>query len=134
MLDSIRLPEQLRKQIENYLEKHLPEEACGLLGGRDGSVEVMLPVRNELQSPVRFRMDASEQIRAILWLEAQGMDLIGIFHSHPRGPEFPSDTDLQEHAYPESAAVICSLSNSDWMMRAFAIQEGRAFEIELIFH
>ncbi len=134
MLNSIQLPEQLRKQIEDYLEKHLPEEACGILGGRDGRVEVMLPVRNELQSPVRFRMNASEQIRAILWLESQGMDLIGIFHSHPSGPEFPSDTDLQEHAYPESAAIICSLTNAGWVMRAFSIQEGRAFEIELVFH
>ena len=134
MLDSIRFSKQLRKQIEDYLEEYLPEEACGLLGGRDGSVEVVLPVTNELHSPMRFRMDAPEQLRAILQLEEQEMDLMGIFHSHPRGPEFPSDTDIQEHAYPESAVVICSLSDTGWVIRAFSIQGYSVFEIELVFY
>jgi len=130
----IRLSERLRKQIENYLNECLPDEACGLLGGHDGNAEVMLPVRNDLQSATRFRMNASEQIQAILWLEAQCLDMIGIFHSHPRGPETPSEMDLQEHAYPECAAIICSNPNEDWVIRAFSIQEGRALEIELVFH
>lgn len=130
----IRMPEQLRKQIEDYLNECLPDEACGLLGGHDGNVEIMLPVHNELLSATRFRMNALEQIQAILWLEAQRLDMIGIFHSHPRGPETPSEMDLQEHAYPDCAAVICSNSNEGWVIRAFSVQEGRALEIELMFH
>ncbi|MCC6146155.1 MAG: M67 family metallopeptidase [Anaerolineaceae bacterium] len=134
MVESLRLSHKMRAEIEKYLQEHLPEEACGLLGGENGMVKEMLPVRNELRSAVSFRMDPAEQIAAMLYLEEQSLEIVGIFHSHPRGPAFPSETDLKEHAYPESVAVICSLADGTWEIRAFDIQEGRMQEIALIFH
>lgn len=106
----------------------LPEEACGLLGGRlvdDGDivhVERTLLVENELHSRIRFRMAPSEQLRAFQALEADGLELVGFFHSHPKGPSHPSPTDLAEFAYPGVLSLILFPSPlGAWRMRAFAI-------------
>jgi len=64
----------------------LPEEACGLLGGRQNRAEIVLPVTNSLHSSTRFFLDPEEMITAILQLESRGMDVVGIYHSHPAGP------------------------------------------------
>ena len=79
----------------------------GLLAGKQDSVETVLRVRNAEQSPVRFRMDAQEQYNAFEWIDASGLDLVGIFHSHPSGPETVSPTDIAEAAY-EVVHVIWS--------------------------
>ncbi len=78
---------------------HVPLEACGLLAGRNGSVKKVLPVRNQAQSPVRFVMDPYEQLQAFEWIDSQELELVGIFHSHPAGPETVSATDIREAAY-----------------------------------
>ena len=103
----------------------LPEEACGLLGGRiDGTeaiVQCVIPMENELHSPVRFRMVPSEQLQAFNMLDDLGLELVGIFHSHPTGPEAPSATDLAEFYYPGVAFLIWSPGAEGWQLRAFRI-------------
>lgn len=112
----------------------LPEEACGLLGGsfQTGAgvqAQVVLPVANTLHSPVRFRMDPEEQLKAFYWLDEHALDLVGIFHSHPSGPEHPSATDLTEFAYPGVFTLILSPhpveapldDPSAWLLHAFDI-------------
>lgn len=101
----------------------LPEEACGLLGGQmAGSwavAQLVIPVENVLHSPVRFRMDPAAQLAAFNRLDTLGMELIGIFHSHPTGPDSPSPTDLAEFAYPGTAFLIWSPDGETWKLRAF---------------
>jgi proteasome lid subunit RPN8/RPN11 len=70
------------------------------------SVVEVIPVENELHSPVRFRMAAQEQLKAFLRFEERGLELVGLFHSHPAGPVHPSPTDLAEFAYPGVLTVI----------------------------
>jgi proteasome lid subunit RPN8/RPN11 len=115
----------------------LPEEACGILAGLDGVVTRVLPITNSLHSPVRFRMDAQEQLEALLWLEDNQLELLAIYHSHPRGPERPSPTDVDEFAYPPALTLIWSprpdLSGGDvdWQVRAFAIQKKAVREVKM---
>ena len=92
----------LRQQMQEHVTECLPEEACGLLGGQGGRAEIVLPVENVLHSPSRFRMEPSEQIRAMTEIEQRGLELMAIYHSHPSGPEVLSATDLAELAYPEA--------------------------------
>ncbi|HNZ01745.1 MAG TPA: M67 family metallopeptidase [Anaerolineaceae bacterium] len=102
----------------------LPEEACGLLGGRQNRAEIVLPVTNSLHSSTRFFLDPEEMIAAILQLESRGMDVVGIYHSHPAGPAVPSETDLRETTWREAVILIWSPGREDWQLRAFRVDSG----------
>ncbi|MEW6285412.1 MAG: M67 family metallopeptidase [Chloroflexota bacterium] len=121
--------EQVREMLA-HLEAHLPLEACGLLAGKEKRVEKVLFVRNQAQSPVRFVMDAEEQLHAFEWMDEHGLDLLGIFHSHPAGPETVSPTDIAEAAY-EVVHVVCSRKDGEWTLRGFWIENGKAREVPL---
>jgi proteasome lid subunit RPN8/RPN11 len=122
-------PEHLRA-MRLHVSAQAPLEACGLLAGKENSVEAVLRVRNADQSPVRFRMDAQEQYNAFEWIDAQGLDLVGIFHSHPSGPETVSPTDIVEAAY-EVVHVIWSRVGRKWSARGFWIDKGQVTEVGL---
>ena len=113
-----------------HVAEQAPLEACGLLAGKQDSVEAVLKVRNAEQSPVHFQMDAQEQYNAFMWIEANELDLLGIFHSHPAGPETVSATDIAEAAY-EVVHIIWSRSNGLWNAHGFWIETGQVTEISL---
>jgi proteasome lid subunit RPN8/RPN11 len=114
-----------------HIEEHAPLEACGLLAGKNDRVEKVILVRNQAQSPARFVMDPYEQLQAFEWIESQELDLVGIFHSHPAGPEIASATDIAEAAY-EVVQIIWSRPNGAWKARGFWIEKGRVTEITLM--
>lgn len=125
----------LLKQAQMYaMQRHInyeaPLEACGLLGGKNGHVELVLPVKNAAASPVRFSMDPKAQLRAMQQIEMEGLELVGIFHSHPRGPSEPSKTDIEEARYPV-VHIIWSKAGRRWQTRGFWIENGRAEEVPL---
>ena len=111
-----------------HVMEHAPLEACGLLAGKNGRMEKVIPVRNQAQSPVRFVMDPYEQLQAFEWIDSQRLELIGIFHSHPAGPERISATDIREAAY-EVVHLVWSFFDGAWKMRGFWIQKGQADEV-----
>ncbi len=129
-----QLPEARWLEMLAHVMACLPEEACGLVGSRPGenTAAVILPIENELHSPVRFRMAPGVQLKAFYWLEERKLDLAAIFHSHPRGPRQPSATDLAEFAYPGVLMLILSPLDPDsrldtgenWAIRAFNIDGG----------
>lgn len=121
--------EQLDEMIA-HVDSQLPLEACGLLVGRGSSVEKVLLVANQAQSPVRFVMDPIEQLQAFEWIELQGLELLGIFHSHPTGPETVSPTDIAESAY-DVVHVILSFAEGHWRVRGFWIQDDSFDEVTL---
>jgi proteasome lid subunit RPN8/RPN11 len=99
-------------------------------GGKNNRVKKVLFVPNQAQSPVRFVMDPYEQLNAFEWIESNELDLLGIFHSHPAGPETASPTDIAEAAY-DVVHVICSRIDGEWKLRGFWIKNGEAVEVAL---
>lgn len=89
--------------IVGHCRRELPNEACGLLGGRDGRVESLHPVKSAPPSPSRFTMDPGSQYRALEAIGRAGQELIGIYHSHPGGPASPSSVDVDEAFWPATA-------------------------------
>jgi proteasome lid subunit RPN8/RPN11 len=127
--------------MRDHVESCNPLEGCGLLAGKDGLVKEVFMVRNQAGSAVRFRMEPIEQLHAFERMEATGLDLLGIFHSHPSGPESISATDITEAAY-QVVQIIWSRSNpksmksdhqpaSAWQARAFWIENGKPVEVTL---
>jgi proteasome lid subunit RPN8/RPN11 len=104
--DELRIAQRMLEVMRLALAASLPEEGCGLLFGRAGRVERVVPIQNSLHSPVRFRLEPHAQLTAMQSADDQGLDLLAIYHSHPRGPKHPSPTDIEEAAYPQAAHLI----------------------------
>lgn len=123
------------QEMVSHVTAFLPEEACGLVGGKfrapDAFAVVVLPVPNLLHSPARFRMDPAAQLKTFLALDELGLDLVAIFHSHPAGPETPSPTDLEEFSYPGVLSLILSpvQAFTGWKGRAFHLTGGHSSEV-----
>jgi len=118
------------QEMLEYVKQNAPFEACGLLAGKKGQVEKVLLVRNQAQSAVRFVMDPYDQLKAFDWIESNQLDLLGIFHSHPAGPEMASPTDIAEAAY-EVVHLIWSRHQDHWKARGFWIENGKTTEVPL---
>ncbi|MAT41137.1 MAG: hypothetical protein CL609_02270 [Anaerolineaceae bacterium] len=131
-MDTFHIPSKLCQEMIQHVQQHLPEEACGLLAGKDGVVQKVIPVTNAAHSPTRFYMDPVELLHALTWIDDSVWDLIGIFHSHPNGPAAPSETDIKEFLYPGTVTVILSPSHSDWAVNAFDLQSESYEKIQLI--
>ena len=120
--------------MRKHVESCSPLEACGLLAGKDEKIKEVYLINNQAGSPVRFRMDPIEQLHAFEIMETAGYDLLGIFHSHPTGPETPSMTDIGEAAY-QVVQIIWSRtdnqSSGGWRARGFWIENGKAFNVTL---
>ncbi len=121
--------EQLGYMVD-HVDAHAPLEACGLLAGKNAKVEKIFEIQNQAQSPVRFVMDPIEQLNAFEWIDSNGMDLLGIFHSHPTGPEVVSPTDIAEAAYAV-VYVVLSPAGKAWRARGFWIEKEEAREVTL---
>lgn len=108
-----------------------PEEACGLIAGLEHVATEVIPITNILHSPVRYRMHPQEQLEAFNHVETHGWELLGIYHSHPTGPAFPSAKDVAEAAYPGVIHLIWSRSNGAWQCRGFIMEEDQVQEVTL---
>ena len=110
-----------------------PLEACGLLAGQENYISHIYLIDNSLHSRVAFEMDAQQQIEAMLHAEERGLELIAAFHSHPTGPQTPSETDIAKAYYPELVQIIVSLHDqSRPSVRAFTIINEHVTEIQLL--
>jgi [CysO sulfur-carrier protein]-S-L-cysteine hydrolase len=109
-----------------------PNEACGLLGGRDGAATAIFRMTNAERSPVIYRMEPKEQLRVFNEIDEQGLELVGIYHSHTRSPAYPSATDVNLAYYPEAVYLICSLADDEHPdLRGYTITDGRVTEVPL---
>lgn len=129
-MDLLKLTKKQLEEMIGQAEAEVPLEACGLLAGKDGNVCAVIPITNQAQSATRYFMEAGEQLRAFFWIEAHGLDLIGIYHSHPNGPEIVSATDIRESAY-KVVQVVLSRQNQGWQAKGFLIEDGTFREADL---
>ena len=75
-------------------------------------------------------MDPQDQWRAFQRMETAGLELLGIYHSHPNGPDRPSPTDIAEAMYPV-VQIIWYRQEGRWQARGFRIESGKVREVEL---
>ncbi len=107
-----------------------PLEGCGLLIGASGGevIDRFVPIRNEAESSRIYRLDGRQYASAALKADADGLDIIGVMHSHTHTAAFPSPTDLAEATKPLIPPswhwVIVSLGGGYPELRSFRILDG----------
>jgi len=128
------------QSIFEHCSTGLPNEACGILAGRDNRVEKVYLMRNAKPGPDYYEMDPEEQFRIMKDIRDGGLVMVGMFHSHPTGQAYPSSVDVEKAYwpgteipnYPDAIYMIVSLMDrSKPMARGFSIQEGKVQEITL---
>lgn len=124
------------KMLGNALE-NLPDEACGLLGGRtdesgNKTVEKVYLLTNIDHSNEHFSLDPKEQLSAVKDMRANGIVPLGNWHSHPESPSRPSEED-KRLAYDKTASyMILSLMNKEApVLKSFKIDGNNAEQEEL---
>ncbi|WP_165232929.1 Mov34/MPN/PAD-1 family protein [Aquisphaera insulae] len=87
-----------------------PLECCGLLGGRPPRASSFHPLPNVApQGETRYEADPVAVIEAVRSLRDEGMEILAIYHSHPRWEAVPSRTDLETNYWGEMPRIIVSL-------------------------
>jgi proteasome lid subunit RPN8/RPN11 len=129
--DILLLRREHWEEMNLFVTAASPEEACGLIGGKDQTSMVVYPILNELHSPIRFRLDPQLQLDAFVDIEQRGLDLLVIYHSHPKGPQKPSQTDIEEFAYPGVLSLIWFPDHLTWKCRCFEIKGPNFREVKV---
>ena len=129
----MKISQQLIDEIVAHAREDLPNECCGMIGGRDGVASRVVRVENAAASPLRYEMDPQGQFDALKAIEDGGGELIGIYHSHTRSAAYPSQTDVNEaRMWPEQAYVIVSLESEDAPdVKAYDLADLKIADVEL---
>lgn len=123
------LSKENAKELAEHSERECPNEACGMLAGKDGKVEKVYQMTNRDKSAKTFFMDPSEQLKVMKEIMDLGMKMVGIYHSHPETEAYPSTRDVELAFYPESAYVIISIKDkANPSIRSFRIIQGEVSE------
>ena len=94
--------------IRRHAADDLPNECCGLLIGSAWSVQRALRARNLRPSPNRYLVDPTDHCAALRSARASGLEVVGVYHSHPAGSLRPSAVDRREASYREFVYLIVS--------------------------
>jgi proteasome lid subunit RPN8/RPN11 len=133
----LELPTALVEAMVEHARQEFPNECCGLLAGRGARVERVYAGQNADHSPYTYRLDPQEQLRLFRVIDAEGLELLGIYHSHTQSPAYPSRTDVAKAYYPDAVYVIVSLRDAQAPLgaaevRGFRIRDGQVAEEELV--
>ncbi len=105
------MPEEVLKVVEDRAISGFPREICGFLAGKEPFLaQIARPAENiAAHTRSEYSIRPEETLRALLELEARGLKITGIYHSHPNYPSRPSQTDLALADMPEAFYLITSV-------------------------
>jgi len=121
---SIKIGKPELEDIIAHARKAFPNEACGLLAGKDGRVSKVYRLTNTQRGAMRYAAPEKEQFEAARRMRADGDDMIGIYHSHPNVRPYPSSRDIEMAMHPECSYMIISLMKNIPEVRSFRIVGG----------
>jgi proteasome lid subunit RPN8/RPN11 len=114
-----------------------PAEACGLLAGELGDMDVkaIYPCRNaappERQDFI-YELDPLDHLRADREAQANGWEIIGVYHSHTHTEALPSPIDIAQAPDPAWHYILVSLRLPTPVVRSFSIVDGEVAEEPLV--
>ncbi len=108
-----------------HARREAPNECVGVIAARDGEAVAVHRATNAAASPLRYEIDAKELFTLHEAIDAAGLDLGAIYHSHTRSAPEPSQTDINLAFYPEAVYIIVGLEGEEADVRAWRIADGQ---------
>jgi proteasome lid subunit RPN8/RPN11 len=127
----VKISQGLVDEMVAHAREDVPNECCGMIGGRSGEADRVVRVENAAASPLRYEIDGMEQYQIQTEIEDAGLELGAIYHSHTRSEPYPSQTDINLAFYPDSLYEIVGLHSGEPEVRAYTIRDGKVGEAEL---
>jgi proteasome lid subunit RPN8/RPN11 len=107
----------------------LPDEGCGLLlGTSEGVVVDVVPSANVAASAKVYEIDPRVLLQTFRRADDEGLEVIGVFHSHTHSPAYPSPTDIRQAPDPAWHYVLISLAVVPADVRSYSVIQGAVSE------
>lgn len=134
-MNIIRLSYECYDEMVRYAKSELPNEACGLLAGKqDADGKEVLKVyhlTNTDHATDHFTIDPKEQLAAVKDMRANGYVQLGNWHSHPESPSRPSEEDKKLAYDPKASYMILSLMAENPVLNSFHIENNEVEKEDL---
>ena len=129
---ALHIDQRLLDEIFAHGEAAYPEEGAGLLLGNDDGrqrvVTSILPFPNAREGEARhnrYLITAEDMLQGEDEAERRGVEIVGVFHSHPDHPNAPSEYD-REWALPWYSYLITSIERGKAAgSRSWRLQDNR---------
>jgi len=125
----VKLSSELVAQINAHVEAAYPDEGAGFLLGVEGEVQDILALANAREEGARhnrYLITPADYLQAEMKAAGMGLDLIGVFHSHPDCPNVPSEYD-REWAQPFFSYIITRVDAGRAVsLRSWRLAEDRS--------
>ena len=132
----LRIKKGIIGEIAKQGEKGYPYEICGFILGkidyknniREAEEIYQVENQNKERANDRFEIDPKDYLKVENYADQKGIQIIGIYHTHPDHPNRPSQTDLM-FAQPDMSYIIMSVKNgkaSDW--RSWELENNQFIE------
>ena len=120
--------------LKRETKKVYPIEACAILFGKYSKNKITIQsikfAPNRLQSTIKFEIDPTITVEAFSQAENEGLDFIGLFHSHP-APSFPSEIDLKFMKLWEGSLWLI-LSTTEDTFGAYTLEDSKLEKIPVL--
>ncbi len=115
-----------------------PDECCGFMFGREEKgVRLISEVRSvtnqkEGDKRRRFEILPLDYMLAERYADESGLDLLGIYHSHPLHPAIPSEHDRVAAQPFFSYTILSVFPGEKTIIRSWRLNDNKLFEEEQI--
>jgi proteasome lid subunit RPN8/RPN11 len=128
-----RVKADVLTEVVRHAREAAPAECCGLLLGHDDEIAEAVRTRNVAdQDQSRFVVDPKDHIDGRREARRRGLEVVGFYHSHPRSPASPSETDREEASYPGHLYLIVSLAGSAPDVAMFRLDRGNFVRLSFV--
>jgi proteasome lid subunit RPN8/RPN11 len=132
----MRIAQSLIDEMVAHAREDLPNECCGMVGGRGEAATSVYRAENEFASPLRFGVSSRDLFRITQReMPARDEELVAIYHSHTKTAAYPSQTDVNEaeKSWPDVVYLIVSLEDPDApVVKAYWLKDLRIADAELV--
>lgn len=125
-----------RRQLYAIRRRAWPHEGCALLLGTHSEqgliarVTRVVETENIAKSIAAFEIDPEHQYYILTAAAKEGLEQVGIYHSHPAPPE-PSGSDLEFMKYNPCVWVIDGKKNLRFRMKAYQFWQGFLLSVDI---
>lgn len=135
----IRLEPDAREVIRKDAEKAFPEECCGFVYGKEEEdqriINQAIPVVNSKAGDKkrRFEIAPADYLKAERFADENGLSLLGVYHSHPQHPAYPSEHDRAQALPWFSYLIISVIDGKSSELNSFQLDPEHQFVEEQLF-